>query len=193
MCRLSWNLGASTSWNPLSLSRPVMGLLYLIFFTLSSVSFCICLYPYDIFSCYLGRSLPAVASLRSVSWIQLVFRLCTLATLSWWTQAAELVFPPQWKRVWLQMRMQLSVVLYRSLPLVQDSWKHFRFIFENLTYPFYKYISVSGSYIFSFTIDSKSCRQLIRFPPYTPRTCSSIWENSNIAASILNLEKTPWL
>jgi hypothetical protein len=29
MCRLSWNLGASTSWNPMSLSRFVMGLLYL--------------------------------------------------------------------------------------------------------------------------------------------------------------------
>jgi hypothetical protein len=30
MCRLSTNLGASTSWNPKGLSRPVMGLLYLI-------------------------------------------------------------------------------------------------------------------------------------------------------------------
>jgi len=29
MCWLSWNLGSSTSWNPLGLSRPVMGLLYL--------------------------------------------------------------------------------------------------------------------------------------------------------------------
>ena len=29
MCRLSWNLGASTSWNPQGLSRPVMGELYL--------------------------------------------------------------------------------------------------------------------------------------------------------------------
>ena len=29
MCRLSWNLGASTSWNPLGLFTPVMGLLYL--------------------------------------------------------------------------------------------------------------------------------------------------------------------
>jgi len=27
MCRLSWKLGASTSWNPQGLSRPVMGLL----------------------------------------------------------------------------------------------------------------------------------------------------------------------
>jgi len=33
MCRFSWNLGASTSWNPQGLSRPVQGLLYL-FFTL---------------------------------------------------------------------------------------------------------------------------------------------------------------
>ena len=28
MCWLSWNLGASTSWNPQGLSRSVMGLLY---------------------------------------------------------------------------------------------------------------------------------------------------------------------
>jgi hypothetical protein len=28
MCRLSWNLGALTSWNPRGLSRSVMGLLY---------------------------------------------------------------------------------------------------------------------------------------------------------------------
>ena len=30
MCRLSWNLGASASWNPQGLSRPVIGLLYLL-------------------------------------------------------------------------------------------------------------------------------------------------------------------
>jgi len=29
MCRLSWNLGASTSWNTQGLPRPVKGLLYL--------------------------------------------------------------------------------------------------------------------------------------------------------------------
>jgi len=29
MCRSSWNLGTSTSWNPRGLPRPVMGLLYL--------------------------------------------------------------------------------------------------------------------------------------------------------------------
>jgi len=30
MCRLPWNLGASNSWKPQGLSRPVMGLLYLL-------------------------------------------------------------------------------------------------------------------------------------------------------------------
>jgi hypothetical protein len=29
MCRLSWNLGASTAWNPQGLSRPLMRFLYL--------------------------------------------------------------------------------------------------------------------------------------------------------------------
>ena len=40
MCRLSWNLGASTSWNPQGLSRPVMGLLYLYrYLCLNTVSY----------------------------------------------------------------------------------------------------------------------------------------------------------
>jgi len=34
MCRLSWNLGASASWKPQGLSRPVMGLLYLYLYLL---------------------------------------------------------------------------------------------------------------------------------------------------------------
>ena len=37
ICRLSSNLGASASWNPQGLSRPVMGLLYLFTFCLSRV------------------------------------------------------------------------------------------------------------------------------------------------------------
>jgi len=31
-CRLSWNLGASNSWNPKGLSKPEMGLLYLLYY-----------------------------------------------------------------------------------------------------------------------------------------------------------------
>jgi hypothetical protein len=39
MCRLSYNLGASTSWNPQGLYRPVMGLLHLY---LTAHSFVVC-------------------------------------------------------------------------------------------------------------------------------------------------------
>jgi hypothetical protein len=45
MCRLSKNRGASTTWNPKGLSRPVMGLLYLYHYTS-----CCC---YSFFSQYL--------------------------------------------------------------------------------------------------------------------------------------------
>jgi hypothetical protein len=39
MCRLSRNLGASTSWNPKGLSRSVMELLYLYYHVLNFVNF----------------------------------------------------------------------------------------------------------------------------------------------------------
>jgi len=47
MCRLSWNLGASTSWNPQGLSRPVIVLLYFYIVTddLCRLWIIICNYP----------------------------------------------------------------------------------------------------------------------------------------------------
>jgi len=39
MCRLSWNLGASTSWNPQGLPRPVMGLLFMYFVQIFVINF----------------------------------------------------------------------------------------------------------------------------------------------------------
>jgi hypothetical protein len=47
MCRLSWNLGASTCWNPQGLSRPVMGLLFTVYVELCFFSFegTVCLHP----------------------------------------------------------------------------------------------------------------------------------------------------
>jgi len=41
MCRLSWNLGASPSWNHQGLSRPVMRLLYLYILHLLKSSTCV--------------------------------------------------------------------------------------------------------------------------------------------------------
>jgi len=38
MCGLSWNLGASTFWNPQGLSRPVMGLLFLYLYVVVRIS-----------------------------------------------------------------------------------------------------------------------------------------------------------
>jgi hypothetical protein len=40
ICWLSWNLGASTFWNPQGLSRPVMGLLYLLEHNLNIIDIC---------------------------------------------------------------------------------------------------------------------------------------------------------
>ena len=45
MYRLSWNLRASTYWNPLGLSRPVMGLLYLYLYFHISTSRSMCVVP----------------------------------------------------------------------------------------------------------------------------------------------------
>jgi len=49
MCRLSWNLGSSTFWNPLGLSRHVKGLLYLYFYLILSSSFSIPERTMDVF------------------------------------------------------------------------------------------------------------------------------------------------
>jgi hypothetical protein len=45
-CRLSRNLGASTSWNPVGLHRPVMGLLYLYFYSCIILSLDSCISEY---------------------------------------------------------------------------------------------------------------------------------------------------
>jgi hypothetical protein len=57
-CRLSRNLGASTSWNPQCLSRPVMGLLYLYIYRWRSSGACSILkqFQYELhWSCYPHR------------------------------------------------------------------------------------------------------------------------------------------
>jgi len=70
MCRLSWNLGASTSWNTQGLSRPVKGLLYLFTYILNRshtnfkrCNFSLVVILYFILSCCLPL-LSAVTKLR---------------------------------------------------------------------------------------------------------------------------------
>ena len=54
ICRLSWNLGAWSSWNPQGLSRPVIGLLYLLNFVVHLFLPCgLFLFPNQLFILFL--------------------------------------------------------------------------------------------------------------------------------------------
>ena len=66
MCRLSWYLGASASWNPQGLSRPVMGLLYhLIYIKMNVCLFVLWnLYKFS----FLNRSEPNLAHVSLLVW-----------------------------------------------------------------------------------------------------------------------------
>ena len=79
MCRLSWNLGTSASWNPLGLSRPVMGLLYLYLYLitilvltgsrpLNAIEFVFCT--------------DLVKSYSVIIWFSLCAALCRLSSVS---------------------------------------------------------------------------------------------------------------
>ena len=64
MCRLSWNLGASASWNPQGLSRPVIGLLYLYLY-IGAKTGLKCIYRnYFIFNNILRTGVYVVAKVR---------------------------------------------------------------------------------------------------------------------------------
>jgi hypothetical protein len=77
MCRLSRNLGASTSWNPAGLSRLVMGLLYLFTYVYRGVSDCVYHYWHSVvrlcseYCCFVSFQLVSYSP-----WIALIL-LCT--------------------------------------------------------------------------------------------------------------------
>jgi hypothetical protein len=80
MCRLSWNLRASTSWNPQGLSSPVMGLLFLRFpdghICFPAVPFCYSLRMQLHDRCYYVTLLQSVIIFISKSsFLQFVFNV----------------------------------------------------------------------------------------------------------------------
>ena len=89
MCRLSRNLGASTSWKTQGLSRPVQGLLYLYFY--------LCLYLF-----WINSSLPCIIwkGLGGTVWIWCLegkgYRLMTF--FSWRHTQTLRVNEPQFNR-----------------------------------------------------------------------------------------------
>ena len=82
MCRLSWNLGASASWNPQGLSRPVMGLLYLFTAQICTSISCVFRPSHRLLSLDLKRS-------------------CKLAMSQVSTEVCEHVYiQPPWQTAW---------------------------------------------------------------------------------------------
>jgi len=81
MCRLSWNLGASTSWNPQGLSRPVMGLLY--FYLYLKISFVISILNLGYLSSGQSVSTPQGCEDPWLFWIPIIRTICIYATRLW--------------------------------------------------------------------------------------------------------------
>ena len=65
MCGLSWNLTASTCWNPQGLSRPVMGLLYLYLYLVSGI---ICVEAATVSSEQFVQTLTLALLTRGICW-----------------------------------------------------------------------------------------------------------------------------
>ena len=108
MCRLSWNLGASNSWNPQGLSRPVMVLLYLyiyIFCDFSRLVWC------GVASCW-PKNLPMFCSLCiaasrwrrfSLSWA--ANRAAIPMSMSWTFQTTSHWYVPVHSLLWLDKHL----------------------------------------------------------------------------------------
>jgi len=94
LCRLSWNLGASTSWNPQGLCRPVMGLFYLYLVRFNwNVYVCVCVYVF--FSGELCRDV--IMDWQGVSSVLTPLSLCLLIDVvrnmhRWMTSIKSLSF-----------------------------------------------------------------------------------------------------
>ena len=114
MCWLSWNLWASTYWNPLGLSRPVMGLLYpyscllvylyfynlqVYYFVLLCYFFVLCIIPFLFlvfyFICSLqgfgsGDTSPAYYFDEVSNWCYKIYPFCSFRTNRTITHIASL-------------------------------------------------------------------------------------------------------
>jgi hypothetical protein len=107
MCWLSWNLGASISWNPQGLPRPVMGLLYLyliifVYFQVNTLT--VKLLTVSLFgSCYKNNTLKA----RNINDVRILYslydHLCQMFV-------RRFVFRCHWNRTSRRLSVCLSLV-----------------------------------------------------------------------------------
>ena len=108
MCRLSWNLGTSTSWNPLGLFRPVMRLLYLFYSPILLIYSCSTIQLSQLVSWdYPTRSLRllhfvltcALYSIATVFILEILYACCLLLHIFWITRTGTDFNPLNKKRV----------------------------------------------------------------------------------------------
>ena len=135
MWRMSWNIGTSTSWNPLGLSRPVMGLLYLLHYQpvgLGIVHVLCFLCGRNWFACLcawfrlVARRLfclrPKIANHAPVSKQPVAVEFCTMLMIQvvcislWWSSALwrRRRFIPSKRRESVALNLSFTCRLYPS-------------------------------------------------------------------------------
>jgi hypothetical protein len=111
MCRLSWNLEASTSWNPQGLSRPVMGLLF--FFANTGLVMSLSLRLYKMI--FVVHEI----SLRVTEWRNLTSRNCKL---QWGPIYRKFQYRGFMESLTL-LRFFLYLLLWQKLSWMRPEWQ----------------------------------------------------------------------
>jgi len=152
MCRLSWNLGASTSWNPLGLSRPVMELLYLYLYLTSN----------------LMKVYPVVADLFHVdgqtwwSYLSLFGVLQTRPKCIYWvcTEDAFLIWNVKMRDF---VKICTEIPVYVKYNFLTARWRSYRFAQPVETFPAFCDSQCSSSVSRRSIQSSQSTARIIQF------------------------------
>jgi hypothetical protein len=155
MCRFSWNLGASASWNPQVLSRPGMGLLYLAFRNMTSKPSC----PKENITSVLSVRLSGWDRARSTGNILMKFhiwnfdkhlltKICPrltkyLAVIGLWMYLKAFLFYKSWK---------LTLKTHLTIPKANNS----------ADFSYSHFLSYLDRYEISIITDSKSVAKIKR-------------------------------
>jgi len=131
MCRLSWNLGASTSGNPQGLSRSVQGLLYLLAFTGALLP---CVLPLNLFT-FSGRPETTVkyssnsacgVLFEHLMFNELIQKLSCLCGIPAFTFVPWIVSSVSWMHLMYLHTDLVSLTVTLSRSIIPPLWSHAR-------------------------------------------------------------------
>jgi hypothetical protein len=157
-CRLSRNLGASTSWNPKDLSRPVMGLLYL--FTSR---------PQSSWQWHTQSSFDWLATFPWVTWLlsfhhHSVHDQLLISSFLYFTTEAVNKYTYKFQQ-WVEMTAQWNciwdVVTFRTI-LHEDNNRHSSYTAVNIWVIMWK--CVTSNYILSHCLHMKELNTFLITP-----------------------------